>query len=443
MISRFTSLFGHSGHLAEVSLPEFEWPYLHALQRLGLALALGLLVGLERERRHKEAGLRTFALASLLGCLGGLLGESYALVSLGLLAILMVILNVQSLQARQASELTTSAALLVIGFAGVMCGQGHTLTPAALGVLTAALLAWKPELSGFSLGLSDGELRSAILLGILACVIYPALPATSIDRWGLIQPRAAWQTVLLIAGIGFANYILLKLYGLRALELTGFFGGLVNSTVTVAALAERVRETHGLVEVGYRGIVLATGAMVLRNAILLAILAPDALVSAAPALLLMFGACLGLVWMAGRPKRLEPLQPSALALQSPFSLWSALKFGLLFLALQIAGTLAQRWLGQWGFFVVSLVGGLISSASAVAAAGTLAAQKVLPIDVAGTGAVLASLMSTLVNFPLVARIGREQPLTRRIALALALVILVGIVGAIVGAVYVPMLELAR
>src|SRR6202021_2388040 len=115
----------------------------------------------------------------------------------------------------------------------------------------------------------------------------------------------AWVTVMLIAGIGFGNYILLKLYAKRAIELTGFFGGLVNSTVTVTALAERVREIHGLVDAAYRGIVLATGAMVLRNAVLLAILAPDALVFAAPALLLMFGACLGLVWLAGRPRSSE------------------------------------------------------------------------------------------------------------------------------------------
>jgi len=236
------------------ALPSAEWPYLWALARLVLALALGLFVGLERERRGKEAGLRTFAFAALLGCLGGLLGESYALFGLVMVGVLVIFLNVHRLRSHHDTELTTSAALLVVGFTGVLSGQGHTLTPAAAAVLTAALLSWKERLSGFSLGLTDTELRSAILLAILAFVIYPALPEGSVDPWGLVEPRAAWVTVLLIAGIGFANYVLLKAYGNRGIELTGFFGGLVNSTVTVTALAVRVRETHGLVDAAYRAI---------------------------------------------------------------------------------------------------------------------------------------------------------------------------------------------
>lgn len=416
----------------EHALPSSDWPYSLALLRLGLAVALSLFVGLERQRRGKEAGLRTFAFAGMLGCLGGLLGESFALLSLGLLGILIVLLTLHALRAEHGTELTTSAALLVMGFTGVLCGQGHTLTPAAVAVLTAALLTWKEPLAGFTLGLTEAELRSAVLLAILGLVIYPALPEGSIDRWGLVQPREAWVTVLLLAGIGFANYVLLKLYGKRAVELTGFFGGLVNSTVTVTALAARVREVHGLVEPAYRGVLLATGAMVVRNAILLALLAFDTLSSALPALLLMFLGCLVLVVVRGRPRGWPEGQPASLQLQSPFSLSSALKFGLLFLSLRIAGTLAQEALGQVGFYAISLVGGLVSSASSVASAGSLAAQGTLPASVAGTGAVLTSLTSALVNLLLVARIGREGALTRRTALAMTLIVILGIMGAVLG-----------
>jgi uncharacterized membrane protein (DUF4010 family) len=411
-------------------LPNFEWPYLLAVQRLALALGLGLFVGLERHRSGKEAGLRTFAFAALLGCQGGLLGEGFALVSLALLGLLVVLLNVHTMHSENKMELTTSAALLVMGFTGVLCGQGHTLTPTALGVTTAALLAWKWPMSGFSLGLTDAELRSAILLAILAFVIYPGLPEGAVDPWGLIEPRSAWLTVLLIAGIGFGNYVLLKLYGAKAIELTGFFGGLVNSTVTVTALAERVRQEHALVAVAYRGILLATAAMLLRNAVLLAILAPRALACAAPALLLMLVGCLMLVALRRRPSPAPEREANGLGLQSPFSLRSALKFGMVFLALKVAGTLAQHWLGQIGFYAVSLAGGLVSSASAVASAGSLAGQGTLPPGVAGTGAVIASLASALVNLPLVARIARERPLTWRIALALGLIVVLGAVGAV-------------
>jgi uncharacterized membrane protein (DUF4010 family) len=411
--------------------PLSEWPYLPALLRLTLALGLGLFVGLERQRRGKEAGVRTFAFAALLGCLGAILGDSYALLSLIQVGLLVVFLTVHAVRANHGTELTTSAALLLIGFVGVLCGKGHTLTPAAVAVIAAALLAWKEPFVGFSKVLTEEELRSAILLGILACVIYPALPEGAVDRWDLIEPRAAWVTVLLIAGIGFGNYILLKLYGARAVELTGFFGGLVNSTVTVTALAERVREFPQLVGEAYRGILLATAAMLIRNAVLLAVLAPRALLSAAPALVLMLIACAGLVFLR-QHNHVIAQDAAGVPLQSPFSLKSALKFGLFFLALKVAGTLAQQGLGQFGFYAVSFVGGLVSSASAVASAGVLAQSGTLPADVAGRGAVIAALASALVNLPLVARIAHERPLTRRIALALGLIVAIGAIGAIIG-----------
>ena len=175
---------------------------------------------------------------------------------------------------------------------------GAYLDAGAIAVITAALLAWKAPLAGFSLGLSEVELRSAILLGILAVVIYPALPPGTVDPWGVVEPRTAWVTVILIAGIGFVNYVLWKLYGARGIELTGFLGGLVNSSVAVSALAQRVRDTQGqMLEVAYRGMVLAITAMLLRNTVLLALLAPVALAAAAVPLLLMLVASLGLAFL--------------------------------------------------------------------------------------------------------------------------------------------------
>ena len=135
-------------------------PDLPTLARLALALALGLLLGIERERRRKEAGLRTFAFASLLGAMGGLLGDSYALLALALLGVLIVLLNLETIRTGEGSEITTSAALLVTGYIGVLAGKGHTFTPTALGVVTAALLAWKEPLAGFSRAVTDRELRS-------------------------------------------------------------------------------------------------------------------------------------------------------------------------------------------------------------------------------------------------------------------------------------------
>jgi uncharacterized membrane protein (DUF4010 family) len=412
-----------------MTLPLAEWPYLPTLIRLALALAIGLFVGVERERRGKESGLRTFGFAALLGGLGGLLGEHYALLSLSLLGVLIVFLNLHTLWSNQGTELTTSAALLVIGFAGVLCGQGHTLTPAAIAVITAALLAWKEPLAGFSLGLSDVELRSAILLGILALVIYPALPQGAVDPWGVVEPRTAWVTVILIAGIGFVNYILWKLYGSRGIELTGFLGGLVNSSVAVSELAQRVRDTQGqMLEVAYRGMVLAITAMLVRNAVLLALLAPAALASAAVALLLMLVASVGLAFLHPQARTdAPPADAPVLRLVSPFSLTSTLKFGLILLLIQVAGALAQHTLGQIGVYAISLVGGLFSSASAVAAAATLGAKGTITPRMAGVCAVIASLTSVIVNVPLVLA-AHERPLMKRLAWAVGIIMVVGVVG---------------
>src|SRR4051794_38017485 len=110
------------------SIP-LNWPYLPTLNKLSLALALGLFVGLEREWRGKEAGVRTFGFTALLGCLGGMLGDAYALMSMLLMGLLVVFLNWQRLRTNHTAELTTSAAFLVMGMAGVLCGKGQTFTP--------------------------------------------------------------------------------------------------------------------------------------------------------------------------------------------------------------------------------------------------------------------------------------------------------------------------
>ncbi|MCE3249728.1 MAG: hypothetical protein K0R41_3553, partial [Geminicoccaceae bacterium] len=118
----------------------------------------------------------------------------------------------------------------------------------------------------------------------------------------------------------------------------------------------------------------------------------------------------------------------ALRLSSPFSLGSALRFGLIFLILEVAGTVAQRLLGDLGFYAVSLVGGLVSSASAVASAASLVTHGVASPSVAGTGAVLASIASAAVNLPLIARISGHRGLTVRLAISMAIVIALGFLG---------------
>jgi uncharacterized membrane protein (DUF4010 family) len=235
----------------------------------------------------------------------------------------------------------------------------------------------------------------------------------------------------LIAAIGFVNYVLWKIYGTRGLEMTGFLGGLVNSSVTVNELATRAGQADGaLAEAAYRGILLAIAAMLVRNALLLAILAPALFATSVLAYLSMLGAVAVLTVAAGRRAVAMPIAPGEepVHLELPFSLLAALKYGLFFLGLQIAGLLAERELGQFGFYIVSLLGGLVSSASSVAAAASLGANGTISADVAGAGAVMASLTSVFVNLPLVWH-AHNRTLTRRLALAVWVVTAVGLMGA--------------
>jgi uncharacterized membrane protein (DUF4010 family) len=227
--------------------------------------------------------------------------------------------------------------------------------------------------------------------------------------------------------------VLWKLFGARGIEFAGFLGGLVNSTVTVTELASRVGETgDGLESVAYRGILLSVAAMAARNALILGIFKPDALLVAAATLGLMFFASVMLAMLQrGAAPRTTEERP--LALKSPFSLRSALKFGFIFLVLQLVGSLAQTLFGRFGFYAVSLVGGFVSSASAVAAAALLAAGNKIPVAVAGVGSILASLASAAVNVVLVARLSKSRDLVRRVGVATLIILGVGLVGAFVTA----------
>jgi uncharacterized membrane protein (DUF4010 family) len=267
-------------------------------------------------------------------------------------------------------------------------------------------------------------------------VIYPALPLGAIGPWKLIEPRAAWVTVILIAGIGFVNYVLWKLYGARGVVMAGFLGGLVNSSVTVNELASRAKDSDS-VSAAYRGILLATAAMLIRNAGLLLMLAPSAALSASVPFALMLAATAGWFFLDSNATHItNGKQAAPVDLPLPFSLTAALKYGLLFLILHITGVVTQQSLGDMGFYAISLIGGLVSSASAVAAAASLLTNESVSVHVASTGAVIASLASVLFHLPLVLQ-ARDRGLTWRLALATLTISAAGIAGAVAASRVLP------
>ncbi|WP_223643402.1 MgtC/SapB family protein [Corallococcus sp. EGB] len=416
---------------APTELPSFlaqasHWPVVPVLTRVGLAIAIGLFIGLEREHSRKT-GVRTFALTALMGCLGGLTGQAFALVAAGFVTLLVLLMNGRELLLHRRLALTTSTALMVVTFCGILCGMGHTFTPIVVGVLTAALLAWKQSIAGFVGGLSDKELRSAILLAVLTFVVLPILPAHPVDPWGLIEPQSNWASVIIIAAVGFVNYMLLKTLGPRGMEVTAFFGGLVNSRKVIVELATRLKEVGApLLPSAYRGILLATVAMLLRNGLIVVIFASQAAVHCAIPFTLMLLVS-AVLW------RRSPVQAPAegtprLALESPFRLMAALKFGAVFLGLNVAGALAQRHFGSASFYFVSILGGFLSSASSIASAATLISHHEISAATGVNGVILSSLTSIVVNIPLIRSMAQEASFRRRVSTALLAVAVVGLVG---------------
>jgi uncharacterized membrane protein (DUF4010 family) len=244
--------------------------------RLALSIAVGLLVGFEREWSRKDLGVRIFAITALLGTLSALLAESFALASMGAVALLIIFVNGRNLVRGQNLEVTTSVSLVVTLILGTLIGEGHLFAPVAAAILLTLLLSLKVELSTFAGGLRPEEIRSAVLLGLLGFVIRPLLPNRFLDPWQLLNPREAWVTIMVVAGIGFVNYVLLRIYGTRGLYYTALLGGLVNSTATINELSTRLAQGDGLTALAVPIVLLTTAAMFVRNLIILVLFAPAA-----------------------------------------------------------------------------------------------------------------------------------------------------------------------
>jgi uncharacterized membrane protein (DUF4010 family) len=399
--------------------------------KMAVSIGIGMLAGMEREWSNKDVGVRTFAIVALLGMIASVIGLNVAITAFVGVFLLVAAMNTRSILADQSLEITTSAALLVNYLLGVLVGLGHIFTPVAGAIVMTMLLAWKTELSRFAGGLQPSEIRSAVLLGLIGFVIYPVLPNRYIDPWQLFNPSDAWISVIAIAGIGFLNYVFLRIYSTRGLYLGALFGGLVNSSATVAELAARAQET-GMAAQATTLCLITTVAMFARNLILATLFSPRSL-SATLVPLLAMTVVAGLwIW---RDHAIQDNVPGTLTLTSPISLTKVLRFGVLFIAIQIAGTLLTRTFGSYGMLATGIFGGLVSSASTTAAAATMAMHGKISAALAGSTTVLTSLASAAVNLPIVWRTTRNKAVIGRLAMEMATVVSIGLLAVTVDRIF--------
>jgi uncharacterized membrane protein (DUF4010 family) len=397
--------------------------------KLAIAVAIGMLVGLEREWSQKDLGTRTFAISAMAGTLSVLAAAGVAYITFAGVLLVVFLTGLRNVHDGKPVETTTSAALIATFVMGVLIGQGHYYTPIAAAIVMTMLLAFKPALTHFAGGLQVNEVRGAVLLGLLAFVIYPVLPDRPVDPWQLINPREAWLTVVVIAVLGFVNYVLLKLYSSRGLYYSAVLGGMVNSTAAIAelsgSLAGSMTNAMSLaITIDFLTIV----AMFVRNLVILAIFAPAAALTAVAPLTVM--AVIAFSCILQQRKRGQH-EVGELKLSSPLSLPKVLKFGVIFLVIEIIGNVGQRYLGHFGFLAVSVIGGLVSSASTAGAAATLAVHGRITPQTAGLATVLTSMASALSNLPVLHQQIRQWTITRRLTWLSFGIVAAGVIAMVV------------
>lgn len=393
--------------------------------KMAVSLGIGMLIGMERKWSNKEMGIRSFSMVALLGMLASVIGTNFVIASLAGVLLLVLLNNGRNILVDRTLEITTSVALIVTYVLGVLVGLGHIFLPVAGSIAIMMLLAWKAELNKFAGGLKPAEVRSAVLLGLIGFVIYPIMPDRYIDAWGLFNPSDAWVSVIAISGIGFLNYFLLRVFSTNGLYLGAIFGGLVNSTATLAETSQRVQQA-GLTSKISTLCLLTTIAMFARNLILLLIFSPLSITSTFLPILVMSVLSALWIWKDHTDEKEDSGNLPALKLASPISLKNVLIFGLIFVIIAIGGTLLTKLFGNYGIMATGFFGGFVSSASTTAAAATMASHEKISASLAGSVTIVTSLTSALVSLPIVWKIVKDKAAVKKLTFQLLSVLFAGI-----------------
>jgi uncharacterized membrane protein (DUF4010 family) len=382
------------------------------------ALAAGLLIGAERgwQERNSEdgqfaAGIRTFGLSALLGGFALLLGEHFGVaawaVVFGGFAALVLASYFGDLRQSGDKGLTSEVAMLITFLLGSLALAGYPPLAAAGAVAVALLLSLKQSLHAALQRLSEAELSGALKLLFISLVLLPALPNQGYGPWQAFNPFIIWWMVVLIASIGFAGYVAIRLVGTRyGLLITALLGGIVSSTAMTISLARLngQRQLHALLACG----LLATSTLMfprvllevgLINAKLLPqLIWPLATTAVAYAVGALF------YYRVASSQSDENTEPP---LKNPFELGPALRFGALLLLIMGVLEAARHWFGDAGVYLVALLSGL-TDVDAITLSLARSADADLNAQVAVHGIFLAVLSNSVMKGLLIALIGGRQ-----------------------------------
>lgn len=336
-------------------------------ENLGIAVLLGMLVGLQRERVAEPlAGLRTFPLITVMGVLAALIDQQIGtggwLVVGGLVAVsaMAITSNLQRVgNDRQELGTTTEIAILVMYLVGSYLVVGDRVVAIAIGVGCAVLLEFKPELHGIVARLQDRDVRAFMQFALVTFVVLPILPNKSYgpENLRVLNPREVWLMVVLITGIGLAGYVLYKLFGQTlGTVLGGILGGAISSTATTVSYSRRTTAGEVPDSLAATVVCIAAAMVYVRVLIEVGVVAPSFLTKVAGPVgcLLVAGIFAALAaWFYGRSQREPPPD-----FKNPSELKTALAFGAMYALVLFALAAGREYFGGQGMFLVAGISGL-------------------------------------------------------------------------------------
>jgi uncharacterized membrane protein (DUF4010 family) len=377
---------------------DLSWLSEQGLDRLPdflTALAIGLLIGLERERNPgTRAGLRTFAIVALAGACATVLAEALeapSLVVVGLASVAFVM--VAAYWHRDAREepdpgTTTIVAALACYLLAAMALSGWMQLSVMLAVLVTVLLYFKAELGGFARKLERTDLVSMLQFAVVAFIVLPLLPDVDVGPYKAINLRNVWWMVVLISGVSLAGYVALRLVGLRNAPLLGLLGGLVSSTATTLAYSRLSRGAASFLPVGATVILTANLVVLVRVAVLSAVVAPPVFRVLAP--------LLGLALVAGAaayvltPKRRDGKRELEMPrISNPVEIRAALAFAALYAVMLLASAWLADLFGSAGLYATAAISGLGDVDAIALSSMRLASQETVTPAQAATAVAIA------------------------------------------------------
>lgn len=406
-----------------------------AVAGFAAALAVGLVVGLERGWRDREqadgsrvAGLRTFALIGLFGGVSGALADRFGawpfvagLLALGLLGAVSYRESVRS--SGSLSATSSIAALLTYSLGALATTEAPALA-LGLAIVAAALLDMKPTLHRWLQLVEHRELSAGLQMLVLSAVVLPLLPDHGYGPYEALNPYRLWWAVVLVAGLSMAGHVAMRVTGAQRGSLwTGVLGGLASSTAATLALSRRVRAEPRLLDAGAAGVLAACGVMFLRMTVIVAVLHP-ALARALAVPLVAAGVSL-LVFAAWQWQRRERAAiESAMQDAAPFDLSMALGFGAFLGLMAVLTRAAGDWFGSAGLYGLAALSGLADVDAILISAVRMNAAAALPLAATALVAGIAAA-SNMVTKAMMAWLAGSVQLGRRVALGYVVALAVG------------------